>query len=45
MKATKQIRREAKQLFRLCLVGGLLNDARVRQAVGKVLEAIPFPAS
>ena len=39
MKATKQIRREAKQLFRLCLVGGLLNDARVRQAVGKVLEA------
>src|SRR5215813_9747875 len=39
MKATKQIRREAKQLFRLCLVGGLLNDTRVRQAVSRVLEA------
>jgi F-type H+-transporting ATPase subunit delta len=39
MRNTKQIRREAKQLFRLCLVDGLLNDTRVRQAVGKVLEA------
>jgi F-type H+-transporting ATPase subunit delta len=39
MKATKQIRREAKQLFRLCLVKGLLDESRVRQVVQRVLEA------
>ncbi len=39
MKNTKQLRREAKQLFRSCLVGGLLDDARVLQAVHEVLEA------
>jgi F-type H+-transporting ATPase subunit delta len=39
MKVTKQIRREAKQLFRLCLVGGLLDEARVRKAVEEVIEA------
>jgi F-type H+-transporting ATPase subunit delta len=39
MKATKQIRREAKQLFRLCLVGGLLDEARVLQVVKDIIEA------
>jgi F-type H+-transporting ATPase subunit delta len=37
MKATKQLRREAKRLFRLCLVRGLLHEARVRQVVQRVL--------
>jgi F-type H+-transporting ATPase subunit delta len=39
MQSTKKLRREAKQLFRLCLVEGLLDDDRVRRAVEKVLEA------
>jgi|SRR5215813_3044022 len=39
MRTTKQFRREAKQLFRMCLVNGLLDEARARQAVQKVLEA------
>ena len=39
MMKTKQLQREAKQLFRFCMVGGMLDEARVRAAVGKVLEA------
>ena len=39
MKTPKQLHREAKQLFRLCLVGGLLDEARVREAVQMVLAA------
>ncbi len=39
MKNTRQTRREAKQLFRLCLVNGLLDDGRVRQVVQRILEA------
>src|SRR5262249_43906962 len=39
MKTTKQVRREAKQLFRLCLVNGSLNEERVRQALQRVLES------
>lgn len=39
MKKTKQFQQEAKQLFRFCMVGGMLDEARVREAVGKVLEA------
>ena len=39
MKNPKQLRREAKQLFRLCLVEGLLDEARVRLAVQKVVAA------
>ena len=39
MRATKQLRREAKQLFRLCLVNGLLDEGRVRQVVQRVLAA------
>ena len=38
MRPTKQLRREAKQLFRMSLVNGLLDEARVRQAVQTVLE-------
>jgi F-type H+-transporting ATPase subunit delta len=39
MKTPKQLQREAKQLFRVCLVEGLLDEVRVRQTVKKVLEA------
>lgn len=39
MKSTKQLEREAKQLLRSCLVGGLLDEARVREAVQKILDA------
>jgi F-type H+-transporting ATPase subunit delta len=39
MKTTKQVRREAKQLFRLCLVDGSLDEGRVRQVMQRVLES------
>jgi F-type H+-transporting ATPase subunit delta len=38
MKRTKQARRDAKQLFRLCVVSGLLDEGRVRQVVQRVGE-------
>ena len=38
MKTTKQARREATQLFRLCLVNGLLDEDRVRQVVQRIIE-------
>ena len=38
MKTTKQARREATQLFRLCLVNGSLDEGRVREVVERVLE-------
>ena len=41
MKATKQARREAKQLFRLCLVNGLLEEKRARQVVQQIIAAKP----
>ena len=41
MKATKQTRREAKQLFRLCLVNGLLEENRARQVVQQIVAAKP----
>src|SRR6266498_3167559 len=41
MKATKQTRREAKQLFRLCLVNGLLDEDRARQVVQQFVAAKP----
>jgi F-type H+-transporting ATPase subunit delta len=41
MKITKQARREAKELFRSCVVGGLLEENRVRQAVQQVLQSKP----
>ena len=37
MKITKQAKREAKQLYRLCLVNGLLDENRVRQVVQRVV--------
>ena len=39
MKTNRQTLREAKQLFRLCVVGGSLDDTRVRQVVEKVISA------
>ena len=41
MKASKQARREAKQLFRLCLVNGLLEEKRARQVVQQIVAAKP----
>ena len=37
MKITKKEKREAKQLYRLCLVDGLLDENRVRQVVQRVI--------
>ena len=39
MKTTKQVTRDARRLFRLCLVNGRLDEARVRQVVQGVLQA------
>ena len=39
MKINKQAKREAKQLFRFCLVNGLLDENRVRQVVQLVVSA------
>jgi F-type H+-transporting ATPase subunit delta len=41
MKTTRQIKREAKRLFRLCLVNGLLDEACARQVVQRVIDAKP----
>jgi F-type H+-transporting ATPase subunit delta len=41
MKITKQARRDAKTLLRACQVNGLLDEARVRQAVEEVVAAKP----
>jgi F-type H+-transporting ATPase subunit delta len=41
MKITKQGRHDAKQLFNACKAGGLLDEARVRQVVGAVIERKP----
>lgn len=41
MKISKLARREAKELFRCCLINGLLDDNRVRRAVQEVLAAKP----
>lgn len=41
MKISKQARREAKELFQACLVNGLLDEGRVRQAVQRVLAVKP----
>ncbi len=39
MKTTRQIKREAKRLFRFCLVNGLLDETRTRQAVQRIIDA------
>jgi F-type H+-transporting ATPase subunit delta len=41
MKISKQARREAKELFRGCLVQGVLDENRVRQVVRRVVETKP----
>jgi F-type H+-transporting ATPase subunit delta len=41
MKISKQARREAKQLFRSCLVNGALQEDRARQVVKRVVELKP----
>jgi F-type H+-transporting ATPase subunit delta len=38
MKTNRQIEREARQLFRLCLVNGLLDEGRVHQVVKRAIE-------
>jgi len=41
MKISKQAQREARQLFRSCLVNGGLDENRVRQAVALLMEKKP----
>jgi F-type H+-transporting ATPase subunit delta len=41
VKISKQARRDAKQLFRFCLVNSVLDEARVRQVVQQVITAKP----
>jgi F-type H+-transporting ATPase subunit delta len=38
-KSTKQTRREAHQLFRLCFVNGRLDESRVREVIRTVLHS------
>jgi F-type H+-transporting ATPase subunit delta len=39
MSRTKQAKRDAKQLFRLCLVNGLLDEGRVHEVVQRVAQS------
>jgi len=39
MKATAQIKREAKRLYQLCLVDGSLNEKRATQVVRLVIDS------
>ncbi|HAM70213.1 MAG TPA: H(+)-transporting ATPase [Verrucomicrobiales bacterium] len=41
MKITKQARRDGKSLFNSCKVNGLLDEAKVRQAVTSVIAQKP----
>jgi len=41
MKASQQARREARQLFRLCLVNGLLEEGRARAVLQQIVAAKP----
>lgn len=41
MKIGKQARRDGKDLYRMCLSEGVLNETRVRQAVTQVLASKP----
>jgi F-type H+-transporting ATPase subunit delta len=45
MKISKQARREAKRLFRACVVNGVLDEPRVRQAVTQVVAQKPRGAA
>jgi F-type H+-transporting ATPase subunit delta len=40
MKITKRAKREAKHLYRICLVKGLLDESRVRQVVQHLVASI-----
>jgi F-type H+-transporting ATPase subunit delta len=39
MKTSRQTKREAKRLFRSCLVNGLLDEGRTRQVVQRMIES------
>ena len=41
MKIGKQARRDGKDLYRMCLLNGVLNETRVRSAVSQVLASKP----
>jgi F-type H+-transporting ATPase subunit delta len=41
MKISKQAQRDARQLFRTCLVNSALDESRVRQAVSLLVEKQP----
>ncbi|MGO9202209.1 MAG: FoF1 ATP synthase subunit delta [Limisphaerales bacterium] len=41
MTVSKQAKREAKELFRCCQVGALMDEGRARAAVRRVLETRP----
>ena len=41
MKISKQAQREARQLFRCCLVNGVLDEARMRQALALLADKKP----
>jgi len=41
MKISKQAQHEARQLFRICRVNGVLDENRVRQAVSLLLARKP----
>ena len=41
MKISKQARRDAKQLFRSCVLNGLLDDDHVRQTVQQIIAQKP----
>ena len=41
MKATKKIKREAAELFRLCFVNGVLDENRIRRVVADLVTAKP----
>jgi F-type H+-transporting ATPase subunit delta len=39
MKTTRQAQREARRLFRLCLVNGSLDEGHVRSVVQRIIDA------
>jgi len=41
MKISKEVRRTSRQLFRVCMVNGKLDDSRVRLVVNKIATSKP----
>ncbi|MBB5039415.1 F0F1 ATP synthase subunit delta [Prosthecobacter dejongeii] len=41
MKISKEVRRTSRQLFRVCLVNGKLDDSRVRLVVNQIITSKP----